>query len=155
MKTKSQKLFLFVAIVLVLLFLIAGYSLIKVLYQDDWENNFGLFLLESIYLVMHLIFIAIIFYLNFRAYKLGAQFLPGLTITKDGEMNKKSFILSLVFGIIFLIIGVYSLIVTFNFDLPLGSFLGGLSYDLYNGAFLLFLIALEIFLYPILYIKKK
>ncbi len=154
MENKKQPLFIGMLITLSLLFLLNGYSLVQVLYQEDWENNFGLYILEAIYLVLHFAFIGIIFYLNFRAYKLGPQLLPGLTLTKNDEINKKSTVLAGIFGLLFLLIGIYGLLVSFNLNLPFAFIFSGLSYDLFNGCFLLYFIALEIFLYPFLYKKK-
>ena len=154
MKKKQELIFLLISILLALLYLLAGYSLVKVLYQEDWENNFSLYILEAIYLILHFVFIGIIFYLNFRAYKLGPQILLGLTLDKDNKIIKKTSILAGIFAILFFLLALYCFLITLGLDIPLSNFLGGLSYDVYNGALLLAVIAFEIFIYPFT-IKEK
>lgn len=153
---KKEPIFLIFLILLAVLFLVAGYSLVKVLYQDDWENQMGTYILQAIYLVLHFVFIGIIFYLNFRAYMLGPQLLHGLTLYQNNKINKKSAIFAGIFGGIFLFIAIYSLLIILKIDVPFASTLGeGLSYDVFNGSLMLLLIALEIFIYPFIYQEKN
>lgn len=153
---KKEPIFLIFAIIVVGLFLFGGYSLIKVLYNDDWENETATSLLHAIYLVLHFAFTGILFYLNFRAYMLGPQLIHGLTLDDDNKMKTKSVVSAGILGIFFLFFAIYSLLIILKVDVPLTAiFKYGLSYAILNGSLILFFIALEIFIYPFIYKEKN
>lgn len=153
---KEKNLFLISLVVEVALFVLCGYSLIQCFVYGYDGEEMGSHIMEIIYLFLHLVFVAIIFYLTFRAFKLKATILNNLMYDEDGKISKKAQIISLIIAIIFSIIAIYSTLVVFGIKLPLLSELSlGLTYDLLNAGYLLSLIAIMCFIFPFLYDKNS
>ena len=152
---KEKTLFLIMLLVQVGLFALCGYSLIQCFVYGAETDEFGSHFLEITYLFLHLIMVAIIFYLTFRAFKIKATLLPLMTMDENRIKIVKNNVISLVLAILFLGIGFYSTLRISGLDVPLlNIFPTGLSHDLMNAGYLFGSIALMYFLYPYVYVKE-
>lgn len=153
---KEKSLFLILSIVLVGLFVLCGYSLIQCFVYNASGEDTGSHILEIIYLFMHLIMIAIIFYLAFRAFKVKTSIINLLMLDVNGIKIKKSLIISGVLAVVFFFIGIYSTLHILGLKTPpLDVFPIGLSHDFMNAGYLFGVVALTCFIYPFIHQEEK
>ena len=149
MKRKDSLLFLIMAIVMVLSFLLCGYSLIRVFVIGYEGEDIGSHIFEISYLFVHLIVVAILFYLYFRAYKFGSFFTKGLTVDQNGVKYHKKHIVFAIIGSLLVLIAIYSTLQIIGLKFPLYDFMGEVIWhDLMNGCYLLSVIFISFFIYP-------
>ena len=152
---KTQNLFLAMCIVLVALFLLCGYSLIKCFVIGYDGDDVMSHIFEISYLFIHLIVVAIIFYLSFKAYKTKSIFIDNLTVDQNGYKYPKKHIVFIVLAALFFILGIYATLAAFGLKMPLYNVMGHVIWhDLMNGCLLLTLIFLSFVIYPYLVDKK-
>lgn len=147
---KEKTLFSVLCTATVISFLLCGYSLISCFVYESDGGGLASHILEISYLFIHLIICAIIFYLAFRAIKMGSFFIKNLIYEYDGSIKKKNWIIYIVLDSIFFLFFIYSAIESFSMALPLANEIGKIVWnDLMNASFLLF----SIFLAFVLYVK--
>ena len=152
---KEKVLFLSMMIVEVLLFILCGYSLIQCFVYGNSGEDLGGHILEISFLFIHLIAIGIVFYLSFRAFKLGASIMNNFMLDEDDNKITSKLVLSAVFSVIFLFMAIYSTLNVFGLQMPIIEKASiGLSHDLMNAGYLLFTISLGLFIYPFIHIKE-
>ena len=103
---KGKALFLGFLIVLVGLFGLCGFSLIKCFVYgtaEEGESN----VLEIIYLFLHLIMIAIVFYLTFRAFRIKSSIIRLMMLDDNEKKTAKTLIISGILSGLFYTIGSY------------------------------------------------
>ncbi len=147
---KEKSLFLGLLLALVALFALCGFSLVQcfVYGTSSEDSNF----LEIAYLFVHLVIVAVIFYLAFRAYKTKSSIIQMMMIEESGVKNRKSLIVSGILSGVFFFIGIYSMLHVFGLKTPPLNYLSSsLSHDLMNAGYLFGVIALAFFLYPFLH----
>lgn len=152
---KEKALFLGFLIVLVGLFGLCGFSLIKCFVYgtaEEGESN----VLEIIYLFLHLIMIAIVFYLTFRAFRIKSSIIRLMMLDDNEKKTAKTLIISGILSGLFYTIGIYATLHIFGLKMPpLDYFSMSLSHDLMNAGFFFGSIGLVFFLYPFLYEKDE
>ena len=152
---KEKALLLGLLIALGALFILCGFSLIRCFVYStalqDGDSN----VLEIVYLFIHLIMIAIIFYLAFRGFKIKISIINLIMLDENGDRNTKSLVISGVLSGLFYIIGIYSMLHIFGLPMPpLNFFSISTSHDLMNAGLLFGTVGLTLFLYPFLYEKE-
>lgn len=153
---KEKALFLILSIVLVGLFVLCGFSLIQCFVYGAGGEDAGSHVLEIIYLFLHLIMVAIVFYLAFRAFKVKVAITNLLMLDVNGVKITKSLVISGIVGGIFLFIGIYSTLHIVGLETPpLNIFPIGLTHDLMNAGYLIGVIALTCFIYPFIHEQPK
>ena len=153
---KERALFLIFSIVLVGLFGLCGYSLIQCFVYNAPKDDVGSHVLEIIYLFLHLIMVAIVFYLAFRAFKIKSSIVRLLMLDVNEVKIPKALIISAVVAVLFLFLGIYSTLHLFGLQTPpLDIFPIGLTHDLMNAGYLIGSIALVCFLYPFIHVKDE
>ena len=151
---KEKILFLALLIVLVGLFGLCGFSLFQCFVFDSGDE-FGSHFMEIMYLFLHLIMIAIVFYLVFRAFKIKPSLIQLMTLDVDGNRMTKSFVISLILSVFFFFIGIYSTLRLCGLKTPpLDIFPNGLIHDLMNAGYFLGAISLTFFIYPFIHEKE-
>ena len=153
---KVKTLLLGLLIVLGLLFVLCGYSLIKCFVYsgtlEEGDNN----VLEIAYLFIHLVMIAIFFYLAFRGFKIKVSILNLIMLDERENRVTKTLVISGVLSGLFYTIGIYSMLHIFGLPMPpLNYFSISTSHDLMNAGFLFGSIALTCFLFPFCYQKQE
>ena len=149
---KEKSLFLIFSLVLVGLFVLCGYSLIQCFVYGSGEGEVGSHVLEIIYLFFHLIMIAIVFYLSFRAFKIKVSITNLLMLDEKGQRIKKPLIISGILAFVFFFIGIYSTLHLIGLQTPpLDIFPLGLTHDLMNAGYFFGSIALVLFIYPFIH----
>lgn len=143
---KVKKLFASLSICLGLLFALCCTSIIFVFVYNF--NNVSEELLAVAYLFIHLIILAVVFYLSFKAYLQKPQIMNILMIDENNQPIKKSKIVALIFTILGFIVGVYFTLLVFNLSIPLSFMSSGLKHALMNVGYSVALIALHFYLYP-------
>ena len=154
---KEKTLFLVFLFVLGALFLLCGYSLVRCFVYNTFDDNGDPSILEIIYLFIHLVIIAIVFYLAFRAYKIKSSIVYLLT-TGDNDEKKtlKSRIISGILSGIFLTIGFYSMLHIFGVPCPPLNYLSmSFAHDFMNAGYFFGSIALVFFIYPFIADKNQ
>ena len=141
---------------LVFLFGLCGFSLVQCFVYNASGEDAGSHFLEITYLFLHLVMVAIVFYLAFRAFKIKSSIVFLMTLDVNGIVIKKARIISAILSVVFLGIGFYALLHVFGLQAPpMDLFPIGLVHDLMN-AFLLFgVISLVFFLYPFVHVKEE
>ena len=153
---KEKTLFLILSIVLLGLFVLCGYSLVVCFVYGDGDTDIDSHVLEIIYLFLHLIMIAIVFYLSFRAFKIKTSIANLLMLDVNGVRIIKSLIISGIIGGISLFIGVYATLHLCGLKTPpLHVFPTGLAYDLMNAGYFFTVVAITLFIYPFICKKEK
>lgn len=153
---KEKTLFLILSIVLIGLFGLCGFSLIQCFVYGAGGEDTGSHILEIIYLFLHLIMVAIVFYLAFRAFKVKPSIANLLMLDVNGIKITKSLVISGIVGAIFLFIGIYSTLHIVGLQTPpLDIFPIGLTHDLMNAGYLVAAIALTCFIYPFIHEQPK
>lgn len=153
---KERALFLIYSIVLVGLFVLCGYSLIQCFVYNTSSEDVGGHVLEIIYLFLHLIMVAIVFYLAFRAFKVQSSIARLLMLDVNEVKMVKPLIISGIVATLFLFIGFYSTFHILGLQTPpLDIFPIGLTHDLMNAGYLIGSIALVLFLYPFIHVKNE
>ncbi len=116
------------------------------------QDAIGTSILEIAYLFLHLVAVAILFYLFFRAMKFESFFVRGLMVDQNGIKYVKKQIVFAVFSVLFLALGIYATLEVFGAHLPLYDFFGlTVWHDLMNACYLISAIFLVFFLYPFFY----
>lgn len=134
------------------LFILCGYSLIQCFVYGSDEGEVGGHVLEIIYLFFHLIMVAIVFYLSFRAFKIKVSFVNLLMLNEKGQRIKKPLIISGILTGVFFFIGIYSTLHLIGLQTPpLDIFPLGLTHDLMNAGYFFGSIALVLFIYPFIH----
>lgn len=152
---KERSLFLALLIVEVLLFGLCGYSLVQCFVYDSSLTDGGSHFLEITYLFLHLVMVAIIFYLTFRAFKIKPSIIHLMMLDENESKTTKSLIISGVIAALFLFMGIYSTLFVCGLKLPpLDIFSLGLVHDLMNAGYLIGFIALTFFLFPFVHVKE-
>ncbi len=137
-----------------LLFSLCGYSLIKCFVLDADDTTLMHHLFELSYLFLHLIIIAIIFYLTFRAMMKGSQIFFNLMIKDRDEKNIKALIIASVLSFVFILLGVYSALLAFGAPIPLSNVLGGVvSHAIMNASLLALLLSVTAIIFALIYKK--
>ena len=112
------------------------------------EGDLGSYILEVSYLFLHLIAVALLFYLSFRAMKLGSFFIRNIMFDDRGYVYKRRRYFNLILGIIFSLLFIYSLLQVIGLNLPLYVELGEVVWhDVMNGFLLISMICFVIFAY--------
>ena len=149
---KEKTLFLIFSIVLVGLFVLCGFSLVQCFVYGSSEGEVGGHVLEIIYLFFHLIMVAIVFYLSFRASKIKVSITNLLMLDEKGQRIKKPLIISGILAFVFFFIGIYSTLHICGLKTPpLDVFPIGLTHDLMNAGYFFGSIALVLFIYPFIH----
>ena len=144
---KEKTIFIIQAIELGLSFLLCGYSLIMC-FAMGTNEEVGSYILEVSYLFLHLIAVAMIFYLSLRAVKFGSFFIRNVMFDSQGYISKPKKVISLVLSILFLGLGIYSILQISGLSLPLSGVISFVVWhDLMNGFILLSMISLSFYLY--------
>ena len=147
---KEKNLFKLLCVGTTISFLVCGYSLVMCFAFEGSDGELGSHILEIMYLFMHLIICAIIFYLGFRAVRFGSFFIKNNVYDYEGVVYKKRWIVYIVLDSLFLALFTYSFIQAISMKLPLAKELGKVVWhDLMNASFLLFFIFLVFVLYPL------
>ena len=153
---KERTLFLGLVIVLVILFGLCGYSLVQCFVYNNSGDDVGSHFLEITYLFLHLILVAIVFYLAFRAFKIKPSIINLMMLDVNEVKIPKSLIISGILSVVFLFIGIYSTLHICGLQTPpLDIFPIGLTHDLMNAGYLIGAISLTFFLYPFIHEKEK
>lgn len=153
---KEKTLFLILSIVLVGLFILCGYSLIQCFVYNASGEDAGSHLLEIIYLFLHLIMVAILFYLAFRAFKVKTSIANLMMFDVNGILIKKPLFVSAICTVVFLALGIYSTLSLIGLPNAFFNFLPtGLAHDLMNAGYLFGVIALTLFIYPFVHEKEQ
>ena len=153
---KEKSLFLALIIVEVALFVLCGYSLVQCFVYGDGGTDAGSHFLEITYLFLHLIMIAIVFYLTFRAFRIKPAIIHLIMLDVNGIRIRKSLIISGIIATVFLFLGIYSTLHICGLKTPpLDVFPIGLVHDLMNAGYLFGFIALSFFLYPFIHENEK
>ena len=148
---KEKALFLALSIVMIGLFILCGYSLV-ICFVYGTGDDLGSHVLEIIYLFLHLIMVAIVFYLAFRAFKVKASIVNLLMLDVNGVKITKSLVISGIVGAIFLFTGIYSTLHICGLKTPpLDIFPVGLSHDIMNASYLFASISITCFVYPFIH----
>ena len=149
---KEAKLFLAMLIFLGLSFLLCGYSLVMCFVYGMDGDAIGTSILEIAYLFLHLVAVAILFYLFFRAMKFESFFVRGLMVDQNGVRYVKKQAIFAVFAFLFLLLSIYATLEVFGANLPLYDFFGmTIWHDLMNAGYLITALFLLFFLYPFFY----
>lgn len=138
------------------LFVLCGFSLVRCFVYggelEEGDNN----ILEIGYLFIHLIMIAIIFYLAIRGFIVKISILNLIMLDENGQRNKKSLIISGVLSGVFLFVGIYSTLHVLGLNMPpLNFFSPSTAHDLMNAGYLFGIVALVFFLYPFLHEEEN
>ena len=146
---KDKNLFIGLCIAMVASFLLCGYSLIRCFVIGFDNEDVASSLFEISYLFIHLIIVAIIFYLSFRAIKQKSFFISNLMVGPNQEKYVKKQIVFGVLAFLFLSITVYATLNVFGLKLPLHDFMGHIIWhDLMNGGLLFTIIFTSFAIYP-------
>ena len=153
---KEKTLFTIFCIAIGASFLLCGYSLIMCFALTPDPEGVASHYLEISYLFMHLIVCGILFYLSFRALRLGSFFIKNNVFDFDGNVYKKKWITFIVFDSLFFAIFVYSFIQCITMKLPLAVQLGEIIWhDIMNTAFLISVSLLMFVLYRLVPFKRS
>lgn len=153
---KEKALFLIFSIVLVGLFGLCGFSLVQCFVYGAGGEDTGSHILEIIYLFLHLIMVAIVFYLAFRAFKVKTSITNLLMLDVNGVKITKSLVISGIVAALFLFLGIYSTLHICGLKTPpLDVFPIGLSHDFMNAGYLIGSIALVCFIYPFIHVPEE
>ena len=144
---KEKKIFTVFCTGVTLSFLLCGYSLVMCFVYGT-VGGLGTYILEISYLFLHLFATALLFYLGFRAIKLGSFFTRSLMFDDEGMLIKWKKWLFLALSILFFLLGVYSILQIAGLNLPLSAQIGVVVWhDLMNGFILLSIVFITFFLY--------
>lgn len=153
---KEKTLFTIYCIAIGVSFLLCGYSLIDCFALTPNPDELGSHYLEIAYLFMHLIVCGILFYLSFRALRLGSFFIKNNVFDFDGKLFKKKWVVYIVFASLFFAIFVYSFVQAITMKLPLAVQLGEIIWhDIMNAAFLISVSLLMFVLYRLVPFKRS
>ena len=146
--SKTKKLFLVLLIVIGVLFVGCAASIFAVFLKDfdtDSANVLGL-----VALFFHLLILAVIFYLTFKAYWLDkSSLLAVFTLDEKGNLIKNTRTVAIVVMSLFLTLGIYMTLLVCNLSLPLSFFVKSLKFTLMNIGYSIGILALFFVLYPI------
>lgn len=152
---KEKALFLVLSIVLIGLFILCGFSLVTCFVYGT-GGDFGSHVLEIVYLFLHLIMVAIVFYLAFRAFKVKASIVNLLMLDVNGVKITKSLVISGILSVLFLFVGIYSTLHILGLQTPpLDIFPIGLSHDFMNASYLFASISITCFVYPFIHKRAE
>lgn len=146
---KIKKLFASLSLCLGLLFVLCCTSIIFVFVYNF--NNVSEELLAVAYLFIHLIILAVIFYLSFKAYLQKPQIMNILMINENNQPIQKSKIVALIIAILGFIVGFYFTLLIFNLPIPLSFMSSGLKHALMNVGYTVAIVALHFYLYPLFF----
>jgi len=153
---KENVLFIAMMVGEIMLFLLCGFSLIQCFVFGNFDEDLGGHIIEIIYLFIHLIATAIIFYLSFKAFKQGPSIMNNLMLDEDNNKITSKLITSGILAVLFIAVAIYSTLHVSGLNMPLLDKLSiGLAHDLMNAGYLLFLIAASLFVYPFIFTKPK
>ena len=153
---KEKTLFTIYCIAIGVSFILCGYSLIDCFALTPNPDELGSHYLEIAYLFMHLIVCGILFYLSFRALRLGSFFIKNNVFDFDGKLFKKKWITYIIFASLFFVIFVYSFVQVITMKLPLAVQLGEIIWhDIMNAAFLISISLLMFVLYRLVPFKRS
>ena len=151
---KIKTLFLILSIVLIGLFALCGFSLVQCFVYGSTDEETGSHFLEIAYLFLHLIMVAIVFYLSFRAFKVKPSLVHLMMLDVNEEKMPKSLIISGILSALFLFLGIYSTLHICGLQTPpLDVFPIGLAHDLMNAGYFVFAISFTFFVYPFIHEK--
>ena len=153
---KEKTLLLALVIALVFLFGLCGFSLVQCIVYNNSGEDAGSHFLEITYLFLHLIMVAIVFYLAFRAFKIKPSLINLIMLDVNEVRIPKSLIISGILSVVFLFMGFYSTLFICGLKLPpLNFFPIGLVHDLMNAGYLFGAVSLTFFLYPFVHQKEN
>ena len=140
---KRRLYFLGLLLILGVIFFVACFSIIyAVLNKDLVEEKQNIeHTLGFVYLFIHLIIVAVLFYLSFKAYLNGSAFIKVIMTNEREELNKKAIIRCAIIGGIFLIIGVYFVVLLCGVNSFLSFFALGVKLALANACLTVAVIA--------------
>ena len=154
--SKEKSFFLILSIILGGLFILCGYSLIQCFVYNASGEDVASHILEIIYLFLHLIMLAIVFYLSFRAFKVKASIINLLMLDVNEVKIVKSLVISGIVAVFFLFTGIYSTLAVCGLKLPpFDIFPMGIAHDLMNAGYFFGLIALACFIYPFVHVSSR
>ena len=153
---KEKYLFLALWLSLILFFLLCGYSLITCFVYGFTGDEGDYHILEIAYLFIHLVIIAIVFYLAFKAYKTQSSIMKLMMVDEYGQKNRKGIIISGILAGLFFTVAIYSTLHLFGLPMPPLNYLPvAFSHDFMNAGYTFGAIALAFFLFPYLYQNEE
>lgn len=156
MMKKESKLFIGLLIGITLSFILCGYSLIRCFVIGYEDDSFLSHILEISYLFIHLIACGLLFYVSFRALKMGSIFIRSLTIKDDESYSPLRQVIFALISLLCLGVAIYSTLQTFGLNLPLNNvFSLVIWHDLMNAFYLLTIIFISFSIYPFFKNKKE
>ena len=154
--SKEKSLFLILSIILGGLFILCGYSLIQCFVYNAGGEDAGSHVLEIIYLFLHLIMLAIVFYLAFRAFKIKTSITNLLMLDVNEVKIVKSLVISGIVAVFFLFTGIYSTLAVCGLKLsPFDIFPIGIAHDFMNAGYFFGVISLTCFIYPFVHVSSR
>lgn len=145
---KTKNLFLALVIALGVLFAGCCASIITVVVNNFDTEATNIMALVS--LMLHLLILAVAFYLAFKAFYTGKSSLIGIvTIDEHGFLIKKSRIVAIVVSALFMLMGIYGTLLVCGLDIWLSFFATALKHTLMNVGYSIGIIALFFILYPL------
>ena len=153
---KEKTLFLVFLLVLGGLFVLCGFSLVRCFVYNTFDDSGDPSILEIGYLFLHLIMIAIVFYLAFRAFKIKSSIVALLTMgDNDEKKTRNSLIISGILSVLFFFVGIYSTLHVLGLTCPPLNYLSmSFAHDFMNAGYFFGSIALVFFIYPFIAEKK-
>lgn len=146
---KEKNIFIGLCVGSIVSFLLCGYSLIYC-FAMERADTLGSYILGVAYLFLHLIFCSIIFYVSFRATKLGSFFVKNLVYDAKGNVIKSKKILFIILSVIFFAVFVYSFIQGITMSLPLANVMAKVVWHaIMNAMFMATIIFMVFIIYPI------
>lgn len=146
--SKTKNLFLALLIITALLFLGCGASIV-VTFVNDFETDGGS-ILAVVYMFFHLIILAIVFYLAFKAfYTDKSSLLAVFTLDEKGNLIKRTRTVAIIITALFLAFGIYMTFELCFTNMPLSFFTKSLKFALMNVGYSVGIVALFFILYPI------
>lgn len=145
---KTKNIFLALLITLGVLFA-GGCASIIVLVANSFELE-ATNVMALVSLFIHLLIVAAVFYLSFKAFYTGKSSLVEIiTFDERGFLIKKTRIVAIVISAIFMCMGIYGTLLVCGLDIWLSFFATALKYVLMNVGYSVGIVALFVILYPL------
>lgn len=148
---KEAKHFLINLVIISLLFVLVCFSLVMALFNlFSQEINMSK-ILEISYLFIHIVALALLFFVYFNAFKNGSALIKNIMLETTKKKTKTKIITFMLVGTIFLLLAIYSSLIVAHLNLFLVNVIGYISWlDLMNGFYLLAFICFTFAFYPLL-----
>lgn len=146
--SKTKKLFLALMIITIVLFLGCGASII-ISFVNEFDTS-SASVLALVYLFLHLIVLALVFYLSFKAfYTDKSSLLAVFSLDEKGNLISRTKVVAIVVASLFFIIGIYFTLELLISNMPLTFFTKTLKFALMNVGYSVGIVALFFILFPI------